>query len=192
LAKRIDSQLISAKHASNLSSDSNGDGGDQEVLLVKGDKSQEEEWILETMKDWRGSSKSTSEFVAHFIASDRNVTVEEAISSVLKRYNSRNYGNEDRQQKDQKEKKQLQREDLLKVDNDFFFKQLNAEFRHEPSQFPLDRQLEPVELLALGSIWYLPADAPKDPGKVKKNRHPSDDTCFLVLLLDMYMIHILE
>jgi hypothetical protein len=129
------------------------------------------------MKDWRGSSKSTSEFVAHFIASGTNngtgyVTVEEAILSVLPRDID-----------SQGEFVKQQTEDLLRIDNDSIYNHLDAEFRHDPRHFDLHRQLRPVELLALGSIWYLPGDAPKDPGKMMMSH------CFFYLVDATYIHH---
>lgn len=121
------------------------------------------------MKDWRGSSKSTSEFVSHFIAQGNNgsnstttcdddiMTVEEAILSVLS-------PRDDGKSQEDFVEQQKQREDLLMMDNNYISKHLDAGFRHDSRHFGLHRQLRPVELLALGSIWYLPEDAPRDPG----------------------------
>lgn len=117
-------------------------------------KQNEQDRYIEEMKDWRGTSRSTSDFVTHFIASCNNITIEEAIHSVLpKGFDS--IGRENNLKR---------REDLLDEDSNDFLSKLEMKFRHEPIQFPLHEQLAPVELMALGSIWYLPANAPRDPG----------------------------
>jgi hypothetical protein len=41
-------------------------------------------------------------------------------------------------------------------------KGLDPQFRHDASSIPIHRSLLPVELLAMGSIWFLPHTAPRD------------------------------
>jgi 23S rRNA-/tRNA-specific pseudouridylate synthase len=107
------------------------------------------------MKDWRGVSRSTSEFVTHFIAAkSSNLTVEEAILASLPNVNT----SEMRQIRDQ----------ILETDNHRVIQRVDKEFRFDPSRFPLNEQLSPVQLLAMGSIWFLPVDAPRDPQQGRK------------------------
>jgi hypothetical protein len=42
-------------------------------------------------------------------------------------------------------------------------KGIEPQFRHDPSFIPMNRPLTPMELLAMGSIWFLPKTAPRDP-----------------------------
>jgi len=110
---------------------------------------------MDQMKDWRGTSHSTSEFVTHFIASNNNITIEDAISSVLPKGIDHSKDAESIERRDE----------LMQRDNDKVLSRLEMKFRYDPSQFPLHQQLNPVDLIAMGSIWFLPADAPRDPGE---------------------------
>ena len=110
-------------------------------------KKADQEKYKEEMKSWFGSSRSTSEFVTHFISSKNNITVEDAIKSVLPAE-----FDEDIERTQQS----------LKDDCDILLSKVDMMFRHDPSGFPLGRS-SPADLLAIGSIWYLPATAPRDP-----------------------------
>jgi hypothetical protein len=125
------------------------------IVEKEGIKKNDQDLFAAEMKDWQGTSKSTSEFVTHFIASLNNITVEEAIHSVLPNtvVDSNDEGITVKR-----------RGDLLEKDSDDLLKRLDMKFRHDPSQFPLHEQLPPADLLAMGSIWFLPANGPKDPG----------------------------
>lgn len=129
------------------------------------------------MKDWRGASRSSSEFVTHFIAAkSSNLTVEEAILASLPNANA----SEMRQMRDK----------ILDTDNHRVMRRVDKEFRFDPSIFPLNEQLSPAQLLAMGSIWFLPADAPKDPQQGRKpSRMESKDLTKLLNEGDYLRIH---
>ena len=105
------------------------------------------------MKHWKGTSRSTSEFVTHFIASDSNITFEEAIQSVCPK---KTYASEDAESVQR-------RSGLIQQENDKVISRLEHKLRHDPAQFPLHQQLSPADLIAIGAIWFLPAEAPRDP-----------------------------
>ena len=116
-----------------------------------------ENGALQALKksEWKGLTHSTSPFVTHYIAtnsSNRNVTVEDAISSVL--YDTYTI-DKDQQQQQLQQLQQLQQYKTSSL--------LKTEKIPDPRFIPLHRQLTSIELLALGSIWFLPDSAPKDP-----------------------------
>ncbi len=113
----------------------------------------EQDGFMDQMKDWRGSSKSTSEFVTHFIASDCNITIADAIMSVLPKENKIIASMES----------ETRMSDILNREDDKLLSRLETNFRNDPSQFPLYEQLNPLELIAMGSVWFLPKSAPRDP-----------------------------
>jgi phosphohistidine phosphatase len=129
------------------------------------------------MKDWRGSSHSTSEFVTHFIAAkNSNLTVEEAILASLPNANTTDMRH--------------MREKILETDNNKVIRRVDKEFRFDPSLFPLTEQLSPAQLLAMGSIWFLPADAPRDPQQGRKpTRMEAKDLTKLLNEGDYLRIH---
>ena len=112
----------------------------------------EQNGYMNQMKDWRGRSKSTSEFVTHFIASGCDVTIADAIASVLPQ-EKLNLCNESKNRMN----------DILQKEDDKVLSRLETNFRNDPSQFPLNQQLHPVDLIAMGSVWFLPSSAPRDP-----------------------------
>lgn len=112
------------------------------------------------MKDWRGATHSSSDFVTHFIAKSSNLTVEEAIYASLPRTNFFADSNDNN----------TERGEILQRDNHKIIKDIDQEFRFDPSTFSLNDQLSPAQLLAIGSIWFLPAEAPKDPQQGTKPR----------------------
>ena len=116
----------------------------------------EQDGFITQMKDWRGTSRSTSEFVTHFIASDSNITIEEAVLSVLPIENGIENGMESPESIKRKA-------EVLGREDEKVLGRLETNFRNDPSQFPLNQQLNPVDLIAMGSVWFLPAEAPRDP-----------------------------
>ncbi len=131
---------------------------EEKMKTMNGERRQDE--FKEQMKDWRGTSRSTSEFVSHFIAGNK-VTIEEAIWSVMPQRR-----NDLDQKENISEESKERRKNLLDVAADTVISSLDMKFRHNPFHIPLDEHdLYPVDLLAMGAIWYLPADAPRDPGK---------------------------
>ena len=140
---------------------------------IKDQFSRQQASYLSEMTTWKGVSASSSEFVTHFVAGSKNVTnivqnekrqfeltVEEAVLSILPRtLSSHRFG-----PKGKKYSQDAWKEWLLQQENSSVVQACEPRFRHDPSLFPLEiSQLSPVDLVALGAVWFLPAAAPKDP-----------------------------
>lgn len=136
-----------------------------------GQKIKQDEYIS-SISEWKGAPHTTSKHVTHYIASGNDeITVESAIWSVLPNVNHSPLSNSNyfEQETDlledascishsnSKRRRDICQEELLGLTNG-----LEPQFRHDPSTFPLDRYLSPIELLAMGSIWFLPHTAPRD------------------------------
>jgi len=140
---------------------------------------QQQKLYTSQMKDFKGVSHSTSEFVTHFIAqSNHTITVEEAILSIVPnpvpKTRIHDWAKNPNSKEDKKEiSMELWTEKLLQYEqNHAILHELDTKFRHNPafignnpnnSNNTQKDQLSPAELLALGSVWFLPWDAVKDP-----------------------------
>ena len=108
--------------------------------------------------DWKGASEKKSDFITHFVAGRQpNLTVEAAIEGLIK-----SPSNAD----DASANWSLRRDAIVQRENDALIREADSALRHNTSAFPMPvsggESLCAAELLALGSIWFLPADAPRD------------------------------
>lgn len=124
--------------------------------------------------DWRGASEKKSEFITHFVAGRQtNLTVEEAVESLIASPPSAGVsggankavisagaaaGSAGRK---------LRRDTIVQREKDVLIRAADSALRHNTSTFPIppkdeDESLSASELLALGSIWFLPSGAPRD------------------------------
>ena len=108
--------------------------------------------------DWKGASEKKSDFITHFVAGRQpNLTVEAAVKSLIK-----SPSNAD----DASANWSLRRDAIVQRENDALIREADSALRHNTSAFPMPvsggESLCAAELLALGSIWFLPADAPRD------------------------------
>ena len=108
--------------------------------------------------DWKGASEKKSDFITHFVAGRQpNLTVEAAVESLIK-----SPSNAD----DASANWSLRRDAIVQRENDALIREADSALRHNTSAFPMPvsggESLCAAELLALGSIWFLPADAPRD------------------------------
>ena len=108
-------------------------------------------------EDWKGASEKKSDFITHFVAGRPNLTVEAAVESLIK-----SSSNAD----DASATWNLRRDAIAQRENDALIREADSALRHNTSAFPMPasggESLCAAELLALGSIWFLPADAPRD------------------------------
>jgi len=162
-----------------------------ELIDKKQKQQQQQEQFKSRIENWPClyESSNNSEFVTHFVAvaadsnwitingkhSDEaydieydapvinniNITVEEAILSVLPK--------EVLPTRHQTPPLTLSsaisvielRNSLIEREKESVVSSVEAQMRHDPKQFPLDTQLCPAELIALGSIWFLSGSAPR-------------------------------
>lgn len=101
---------------------------------------------------FNGTTHSSSEFITHFIAGAQpGLTVESAVQSLLPR-------------QDLAAGPQQHRDMLLKNEDDTLLARAHPSLRHSTLEFPSTGEpLSAVELLAIGSTWYLSKDSPRDP-----------------------------
>lgn len=108
--------------------------------------------------DWRGASEKKSEFITHFVAGRQpNLTVEAAVESLIA----------SSQSADASAHRKLRRDTIVQREKDVLIRAADSALRHNTSTFPIlptgeDESLCAAELLALGSIWFLPSGAPRD------------------------------
>ena len=96
--------------------------------------------------------------ITHFVAGRQpNLTVEAALESLIKSPSSAD---------DASANWSLRRDVIVQRENDALIREADSALRHNTSAFPMPvsggESLCAAELLALGSIWFLPADAPRD------------------------------
>ena len=114
---------------------------DSNSKVVENSRQTEQDGFVKQMEDWRGTTRSTSEFVTHFIASkssDRNITVEDAILSVLPHDADVSIHTTEATERKFK---------VLEREEDNVLGRLELNFRNDPSEFPLNQQLNPLDLL---------------------------------------------
>ena len=101
---------------------------------------------------WKGASRSSSAFVTHILAGNGSPTVLDAIASVLTDHNNNNTLDSTTTPINNYNDNDDDNKDVLPLDNSKF---------------------TPMHLLKLGSVWFLPQSAPRDPtrsDKVSKNK----------------------
>ena len=111
---------------------------------------------------FNGTTHSSSEFITHFIAGAQpGLTVESAVQSLLPR-------------QDLAAGPQQHRDMLLKNEDDTLLARAHPSLRHSTLEFPSTGEpLSAVELLAIGSTWYLSKDSPRDPALGGKPTRPT-------------------
>ena len=108
--------------------------------------------------DWKGASEKKSEFITHFVAGRQpNLTVEAAVESLIASSQSAATS----------ANRRLRRDIIVQREKDVLIREADSSLRHNTSTFPIpptggDETLCAAELLALGSIWFLPSGAPRD------------------------------
>jgi len=169
-----------------LSSSSNDVASEQQKRRQQRQQQQQERFKSH-INNWPClyQSSNNSEFITHFVAvaaddtvhnrnnetdtsvydtdaynhysNNNNITVEEAILSVLPREVLPN-----RHSSSSSSISVLEvRKNLLEREKDVVVQAVEPQMRHDPKQFPLDAQLSPAELVALGSIWFLSGSTPR-------------------------------
>jgi hypothetical protein len=133
-------------------------------LSAQSQPGNDKEVISESSKEktaW-SSHESSSEFITHYLEPKHTKrTVRDAISSILAKDTQKLDGT------------------ILNSDLEALVKEgaiIDSSLWHDPGKFPaadssVKQVLSPHQLLALGSIWFLPASSPRDPalgGKVCK------------------------
>eukprot|EP00562_Extubocellulus_spinifer_P011694 CAMPEP_0178542494 /NCGR_PEP_ID=MMETSP0697-20121206/2090_1 /TAXON_ID=265572 /ORGANISM="Extubocellulus spinifer, Strain CCMP396" /LENGTH=728 /DNA_ID=CAMNT_0020174901 /DNA_START=2280 /DNA_END=4466 /DNA_ORIENTATION=+ len=108
---------------------------------------------------WKeNQTEKKSDFITHFVAGTQpGLTVEDAVQSLLPKSSG---------DANLSEAAATRRRVILLQEDDLLLKEADAAFRHDTGSFPTSKENDPlsaVELLALGSIWYLPVSAPRDP-----------------------------
>jgi len=171
-----------------------------QTFPLRAEQKHKQDEYLETIKEWKGSHHVTSKHVTHFIATtDNDTTVESAIWSVLplvKDLKSNSIDEYDDEQHDETSTTALDidiihiRQGICEQERIGLSQGLEPQFRHDPSSFPIDRSLLPVELLAMGSIWFLPHTAPRDSSLgVRPNRLQVQDLNRTLIKGDYLRIH---
>ena len=118
--------------------------------------SPDDDRLRQVPDDWRGASEKKSEFITHFVAGRQpNLTVEVVVESLITSPPAGSAG------------RKLRRDAIVQREKDVLIREADSALRHNTSTYPIPPMHEgeslcAAELLALGSIWFLPSGAPRD------------------------------
>ena len=110
--------------------------------------------------NWRGASEKKSEFITHFVSGRQpNLTVEAAVEKLITSPTCAGVSGS--------AGRKLRRDTIVQREKDVLIRAADSALRHNTITFPTpatdeDESLCAAELLALGSIWFLPSGAPRD------------------------------